>query len=269
MSGGDKAKMTCGKLTITAKYGGTRGNDITVTVSANPAGGMDVLIHLDTKKIGEYEGIKDASELENVNNEYVDFTGSGELEATAGTKLSGGTTVASTNEEVSEFLDACERIKSQSIAFPFGDKTLKEMFKSKISYMRNRLGKTVVGVVSNFAADYEGIINVTNTVELESGELTVEEATAFVAGIQAGATESQTNTYRKYDGAIRVIGEKNNEEAEAALKKGEFFFIMSENDEVIVQSDVNSLVTFTKTKTKDYRKNKIIRVYDCFCRCTA
>ena len=264
MSGGDKAKMTCGKLTITAKYGGTRGNDITVTVSANPAGGMDVLIHLDTKKIGEYEGIKDASELENVNNEYVDFTGSGELEATAGTKLSGGTTVASTNEEVSEFLDACERIKSQSIAFPFGDKTLKEMFKSKISYMRNRLGKTVVGVVSNFAADYEGIINDTNTVELESGELTVEEATAFVAGIQAGATESQTNTYRKYDGAIRVIGEKNNEEAEAALKKGEFFFIMSENDEVIVQSDVNSLVTFTKTKTKDYRKNKIIRVYDAF-----
>ena len=58
--------------------------------------------------------------------------------------------------------------------------------------------------------------------------------------------------------------EKNNEEAEAALKKGEFFFIMSENDEVIVQSDVNSLVTFTKTKTKDYRKNKIIRVYDAF-----
>ena len=39
---------------------------------------------------------------------------------------------------------------------------------------------------------------------------------------------------------------------------------MSEEGKVIVEYDINSLVTFTLKKTKDYRKNRVMRVYDTF-----
>ena len=39
---------------------------------------------------------------------------------------------------------------------------------------------------------------------------------------------------------------------------------MSEEDEVIVEYDINSLHKFTTERTSDYSKNRVIRVYDSF-----
>ena len=61
-----------------------------------------------------------------------------------------------------------------------------------------------------------------------------------------------------------VVGLKTNEEAIEAINDGEFFFSASEDDEVIVEYDINSLHKFTKKRTSDYSKNRVIRVYDSF-----
>ena len=46
-TGGTKATKTVGGITATAKYPGTRGNDIKVAVLTNPDGGFDVVTYLD------------------------------------------------------------------------------------------------------------------------------------------------------------------------------------------------------------------------------
>ena len=131
--------------------------------------------------------------------------------------------------------------------------------------MRENMGKGVQVVMpkaSNF--DYEGVINVTNSVSLDGDDLTPAEACAWVAGATAGATNTESLTYCQYAGATAVVDPKSNEEAIAAINAGEFFFSINENDEVVVEYDINSLITFEDKKDKSYRKNRVIRVLDTF-----
>lgn len=95
-------------------------------------------------------------------------------------------------------------------------------------------------------------------------DLTAEEACAWVAAATAAAKNTQSNTYVEYDGATAVVGAKTHEEAVAAIKNGEFFFSVSEESKVVVEYDINSLVSFKDGKDKSYRKNRVIRVFDTF-----
>ena len=98
----------------------------------------------------------------------------------------------------------------------------------------------------------------------EYKKLTAAQATAFVAGMTAGATYVESNTYRSVEGAVSVVGGKSHEQAVAAINAGEFFFSTSEAGAVVVEYDINSLITFADGKGEDYRKNRIIRVLDAF-----
>lgn len=84
------------------------------------------------------------------------------------------------------------------------------------------MGRCVNAVLPNFAGNYEGIINVTNSVILSDATLTVPQVTAWVAAAYASATETQSNTYLKYDGAVAVNGLKTHEESITAINGGEF-----------------------------------------------
>lgn len=256
------------KLTATAKNGGSRGNAFTVTVDANPINGYDVLIHLDGSKVTEYEGLKTIEELISLDNPYITFAGEGNLGEAAGTTLAGGTDEEATNTDITDFIDAWESVKFNTVCFPFngdGAADLKQAAYTKIKYMREGMGKGVQVVMpdaGNF--DYEGVINVTNSVSLNGDDLTHAEACAWVAGATAGATNTESLTYCPYAGATAVVDPKSNEEAIAAINAGELFFSINENDEVVVEYDINSLVTFADNKDKTYRKNRVIRVFDTF-----
>lgn len=277
INNGTAASATIGTLKVAAKYPGTVGNSINVVVSANPTGGFDVFVYLGTDKVGEYSGVRTADELAVITNKYVVFTGEGALTAAAGTTLSGGTDGACTNSDITAFLDACELVKWNTMCFPIDAKVvtessvaaLKAALLTKIKYLRNNVGKYVKAVVADYDADFEGIINVTNSVELDTGEvLTHAQATAWVAGADAAAKNTQSNTYTPYTGAVSIVDNKTNEEAIEAVKNGELFFSTYENDNGVtkigIEYDINSLVTFTTEKTKDYRKNRVMRVYDTF-----
>lgn len=262
---GTKAGATFNGITATARYGGTRGNDLKFVIIENPVGGYDVEVYLSSEITSKYEGITSVEELIAKNDGFIEFSGSGTLSATAGVNLTGGTDAEVTNSDISRFLDAAESEKWNTMAFPIEEATLKTALKSKITYMRESVGKYVKAVAPNFRADYDGIINVTNSVVL-NGEtnLTVSEATAWVAGADAGASYVQSNTYAKYDGATAIIGVKNHEAAVAALKNGEYFFSYSEEGDVIVEQDINSFTSFTLKKDKTYAKNRVSRVFASF-----
>lgn len=260
---GEAAKAVKDELTVTALYAGTRGNDIKVTCASDAEGGYDITVILGTSVVEEFSGVADINAAAALDSGYVRFSGSGDLTDFAGLSLAGGTSTELTKADITDMLDAVEDENISAIAFPFVDNELKIVALSKAEYLRDRCGKSIQIVVADYPdADYEGIINVTNSYALADGrELTTAQATAYVAAITASATELVSNTYRVVDGADIVIGKKTNEAAEAAIQKGEFFFTQ-QGDTVIVEYDINSLHTFTETRSESFRKNKVLRVYD-------
>lgn len=264
----ENTESTTNILTATAKYGGSRGNKFTVTIDANPLGGYDVLIHIDGNKVSEYEGLYTVEELIALDNPYVVFKGEGMLGETAGTTLTGGTDENVSNTDITDFIDAWESIKCNTVCFPFdGEESanIKQAALTKVKYMRDNMGKGIQVVIPNAGdMNYEGIINVTNSVSIDDNVLSLEEVCAWVAGATAGAANTESLTYVPYAGATAVVNPKSNEEAIAAIHNGELFFSVNENNEVVVEYDINSLVSFVDKKDKSYRKNRIIRVFDTF-----
>ena len=264
-----KASGTGGGLNASAKYKGARGNKLRFAVITNPAGGFDVEVYLDGEAVEAFERVTAAADL--AGSEWIDFTAhqttpgtDDPMSAVAGVSLSGGTSATTTNSNVTDFLDAAEGVAFNCMCFPATDNTLQAAAKTKIKYLREQVGRGVQVVCPSFTADYEGVINVTNSYALGDYELTTAEATAFVAGITAGASNVQSNTYRLVDSATGVVGLKTHEAAVTAINNGEFFFSTSEEGDIIVEYDINSLKTFTAKKGKHYRKNRVIRVFDTF-----
>ena len=264
-------------MTVTAMYPGVRGNDISLSIVANVLGGFDVSVFMESEKVEFYEGVKTyADVLALAQNKYVKFESTApdtELTALASLTLTGGASAEGEdlvqNSAVTDFLDKSEKIRWNTMCFPVSDDALQTVCIAKIEMLRNSVGKYVQAVLPNCSADFEGIINVTNSVVLDDGTvdgraLTAAQTCAWVTGVTAGASKTQSNTYVEYTGAVDIIGVKSNEEAIEAIKNGEFFFSRSDEDKIVVEYDINSLHNFTTEKTSDYAKNRVIRVYDSF-----
>lgn len=261
---GTKAAGTGGGLSVTAKYGGSRGNALSYSVAANPVAGFDVSVYLDGSTVEAFEGVTDVSAL--ADSKYITFTASEgtSLESAAGISLTGGTDGTAANSDIAAFLDDMESVNFNTLAFPVTEESLLAACVTKIKYLRENVGRGVKAVVPDYKADYEGIINVTNSVVINGVTLSNAQATAWVAGADASASNVQSNTYKIYVGAESVAGAKTHEQAVAAIQNGEFFFSYSENGDVIVEYDINSLTSFTDRKDKSYSKNRVLRVFDSF-----
>ncbi len=261
--GGAKASATVGGATATAKYAGARGNELTVTVAANPVAGYDVTVHLADEKVWEYEGVKDIADLISKDCPYIDFEGDGDLSEDAGQNLSGGASAEATNQNHSDFMDSWESVHFNTVCYPTKDESLQAAVITKIKYMRNNMGKGVQAVMPDVEnADYQGIISVTNAVEIDDDKLTHAEACAWVAGATAGADKTESLTFVEYDGATGLVDAKTHEQAVEAINDGEFFFSISEAGAVVAEYDINTLVNFVDGTDESYRKNRVIRVFD-------
>lgn len=252
------------ELTATAKYGGTRGNALTVTVSANPVDGFDVTVSLAGNTVAYYEGLSTVNDLIAQDCEYVTFTGSGALAAIAAMNLTGGTDATAQNDDLTTFMDTWEKVKFNTVAMPVTDSSMKAAIKTKIKYLRESMGRGVQAVVPDFPADYEGIISIKNGYAIDDDKLSAAEATAWVAGASAGASYVESLTYDAVDGATDLVDALTHEEYVDAINKGHFAFSISEENKVIVEYDINSLTSFKQPKDETYRKNRVVRVMDTF-----
>lgn len=266
----------------TALYGGTKGNDLIIRITENviDSSKVDVTTYLDQSEVDK-QTVSKAEELK--ANKFVEFTGkgdltvsipltgtapedvSGDLPASSGIRLSGGTDKTPTNADYTAFLEAAETEYFDTIALPVEDnEQLKATFVAFIKRLRDNQGLKVQGVLSNYKGDHEGIINVTGGVLLEDGtEITPEKATAWVAGASAGATFNQSLTFVEYAGAVDVLTRLDNDQVIQRLANGEFLFTYDSRDKsVSVEKDINSLTSLTAEKNKMFQKNKIVRVLD-------
>lgn len=262
---GEPAKAQISEnFNVLANYGGQKGNEVTIQVTENvlDSSKRDVVTYVGTD-IVDKQVVTDVKELK--QNKYVSFSGEGEVTITAGVTLSGGKNGVPSVADYTAFLEEAETEYFDVIALPNNtSEQLKATFVAFIKRLRDDQGRKVQGVVANYAADHEGIINVTSGVVLEDGtEITPAKATAWVAGASAGANFNQSLTFVEYEGAVDTLERLDNDQVEYRLSQGEFLFTFDARDRTVsVEKDINSLTSYTTEKNKTFGKNKIIRVLD-------
>ncbi|MCI8661431.1 MAG: phage tail sheath protein [Lachnospiraceae bacterium] len=264
-TGGAKAAGTVGGLTVTALHEGIRGNDITIIVQEDPdtAGNYEVETVVDGTIVNN-QVVTEISALE--PNDWVEFSGTGDLENTAGAPLSGGKDPSVTSSDYAVFLSAIEPYSFDILVYDGEDSTVMQAIASFVKRISENVGMKCQAVMANAQdSNSEWVISVNNGVKLsDETTLTAQQATWWLGGAQAGARYNQSLTYARYPGAVEAAPKLTDIEVTAAIKEGKIVFI-DNFDAVKVCTDINSLTSFTADKGSEYAKNRVIRVLDQFC----
>ncbi|SDT25972.1 Phage tail sheath protein [Paenibacillaceae bacterium GAS479] len=259
---GVQAKVTVGVLTATAKYPGVRGNAISMAIapSVDESGAFEVITYLNGSE-REKQIVTTAEQLE--DSDWINWSGTGALTASAGAPLVGGTDDAATNQNYSDFLQAAELQEFHTLAYTGTDTVMKGLFAAFARRLRVEEGRKIQVVMENYAAiNDEGVISVKNGVRLEDGTvLTPAQASVWVAGATAAAGAGQSLTYSAYEGAVDANPRLTHSATVAALQGGEFLFTARAGS-VVVEQDVNSYHQPTPVKGKLFGKNPVLRVLD-------
>lgn len=269
-----EATVTVGDLTVTALYKGVRGNDISIIITPDTASKfanenkyaiytIDTYLDgsiVDTQTVGTDENTP--AKIEDlVSNNFVKFSGTGEFTASSGTYLTGGadgSTIKTTSH--SDFLSILGKKDFNVVIYDGSDVTTKSVYNSFIKRMATEEGKYACAVMADYkSADNEFVISVKNGVTIETGAtLTKEQTTWWVGGASAGANYNESLTYHTYPGATDLETEYEQSELKDILNDGEFVF-MKQDGEIKVVSDINTFTSFTPTKGKALRKNRVMR----------
>lgn len=242
----------------TAKYAGTRGNDIKIQIQVNVDDDslFDVNTYLGTVMV-DSQTVAKAADL--VANDYVTFKSSAELSSTAGTPLEGGTNGAVTGTNHQAYLDKIESYSFNAMGVVTTENTIKSLYDAFCKRMRDEVGAKFQVILYNKASDYEGVINVKNKTTDEGWS----EASLvyWVTGISAGCAVNKSNLNKVYDGEFAINVDYTQTQLTKAIQAGEFT-LHQVGDDIRVLEDINSLVTETETKAYIFKDNQTIRVID-------
>ena len=225
----------------TAKYSGTRGNDIRIVIQENAdnTSMFDVITYLDSVKL-DTQTVAKTDELK--SNEYVDFK-NGTVDGKA----------------YQDYADRIESYTFNTMGIVTTDETVKNMFVSFVKRMRDEVGIKFQVVLYQCAADYMGVIDVKNKVEEESWP---ESALVYwVTGAECGCMVNKSCQNKKYDGEFNVNTVYTQSELQTAIKAGEFV-LHNVNSDIRVLEDINSMVTTTEECGDIFKDNQTIRVID-------
>lgn len=266
-AGGQKASATIGDgstaLTVKALYGGTKGNNIAVLINETGVSDMFEVVTMLNNVSKDKQIATKIEEL--VANDFVEFSGKGALAPNAGTPLTGGSNATVTASSIADFLGAIKAKKWNAVGVPLYDLDGKLVNPSVVSYIKSLrdAGKKVVAVLKDYpAADHEGVISVDQGYRTEDDEITVDDFVGTVAGLAAGTPVNQSNTYRVITGATEIINPKTDEEIEAGLLSGKFMLSYSQDENVIIEQDINTLVNIGEDKNNSFKKNRVVRTLD-------
>lgn len=260
-TGAAKATAAIAPLTATAKYNGVRGNDISITVIADPdnEGSFTVQTIVDGAVKHTQTG-KAVADLQ--GNDWVVFSGTGDLAASAGTSLSGGNDGTVSSAAYSAFLTVLEPYTFNILIYDGSDSTVQAAYVAFIKRMRDNLGKKCQAVMAGAQSNSDAVISVRNGVELSDGTvMTAQRATWWVGGAEAGANYSESLVYAKYPDAVNVSPRLTASEIDEALSKGQIVFF-EEFGSVKIVSDINTLTTYTPDKGEPFGLNQVIRTLD-------
>lgn len=254
---GDGAKAS--NTFATAKYAGTRGNDIKTIIQKNvdDETKFDVKTVLDTIIVDE-QTVSKASEL--VDNDYVSYKTNATLAVTAGTAMTGGTNSEVNGTAYQKYLDKIESFTFNIMGVVTTDNTIKNLIVAFTKRMRDEVGAKFQAVLHDIAADYEGVINVINDVKTDDN-FDKSSIIYFITGIEANCAINKTCLNKIYTGEFEVNTDYTQSQLEDAIQAGKLV-LHNVNNEVRILEDVNSLVTTSETKGDIFKNNQTIRVAD-------
>ena len=254
------ATATVAPLTATAKYPGTRGNDISIVITelTTPADTFTVSTVVD----GEIVDQQTAETVEDlVANDWVTWSGTGALAATVGQALTNGADGTPAASDYSDFLTAIEPYKFDVLIYDGSDTTVQDAMTAFVKRMSEEAGVYTQLVAAGLTnPDSRYVINVMSGAVLNDGtELTPQQVTWWVGGATAGAQYNQDLTYATYPSAVDVTPKLTNSGYEEAIKGGELV-LFADDGVVKIEYDINSLVTYTQDITDVYHYNRTMRL---------
>ena len=195
------------------------------------------------------------SNLSEANKKYINLTLLGNV--TSPSKVVAY--VVGEETQLSDALDYLETVDFNYLVVPAIKENERTVVKTFIEKMRNDI-KVRVKAVMKLDADYEGIINSTNTATMVEGEINVDEFCCVMAGLIAGTPLSQSVTYAVPKNVLDIPS-KTKAEAETKVKNGELILV-KEMGKVRVARGVNSLKTTTTEKGDLFQKIKLVDTMD-------
>jgi hypothetical protein len=252
-------KATC--TYATAKYPGTRGNDLRIVIEANEnsqedSALYDVSTFLGTLQVDQQKAISKMSDLK--NNDYVDFNTGASLDLTASTPLTSGTNGTVEDATFQTYLDKMEAYTFNAMGCLSTNPTITALFASFCKRMRDDVGKKFQVVCFRNLADYEGVVSVKNGLV---GDTENPALIPWATGVVAGTAVNKSATNMDYDGEYSVDTDYTQSELEAGITEGSFMFHLVD-DNVVVLEDINTFTSITDEKSSDFSSNQTIRVLD-------
>ena len=256
-SSGVKASNTY----ATAKYPGTRGNDLRVVITANENSTeqkplFDVETFLGTVQVDLQEGVAAITGLK--ANDYLDWKSSGTLSLTASLPLTGGTNGTVADSDYQTYLDQAEAYTFNAMGCIESKATITALFAAFAKRMRDDVGKKFQVVCFRNLADYEGVVSVKNTIV---GQTDDPALIPWATGVVAGTAVNKSATNMDYDGEYSVDTDYTQTELENGIREGSFMFHQVD-EKVVVLEDINSFISITDEKSSDFSSNQTIRVLD-------
>ena len=279
-------------LTATANFDGTFGNRLSVLIVAEKTGqgkykgeGFFVRTSLDGEVVNE-QNVKDPKELK--DNDYVSFTKAASLStlsAVSAVDLSGGENGSESDANLTKILSKLTGMSWNTLGF-CGQDTNRSVIDTYIRNLRENKGKYRQAVMYNSTtSDYEGIISTLQAFAVDGDDLEYLEntqsdpgeetkrqaalrlremfAVAFVAAITAGSDVNISNTYAPVPAnVIEVIPTVDDEKVDELLVSGAFTFTHNSQNNIVIEKDINTLHTYTQTRTAPFSKNRVIRCLD-------
>lgn len=255
-----QASAKISPLTATALYPGARGNSITVIVTEDADNEDNFTVS--TVVDGEIVDSQQAQTVQELTaNAWVTFSGTGALVANTGTPLSGGADGTVEATAYSTFLSVIEPYDFDVLIYDGTDSTVLTAMQSFVKRLADENGQYCQLVAAGMTnPDSRFVIDNETGVTLSDGtELTKQQVCWWLGGAQAGAQYNQSLTYAAYPDAVTVSPVLTNSQAVAAINAGQFT-LFAEDNVVKVETDINSLVTYTQDIGKVYRKNRVIRL---------
>ena len=219
----------------TAKYPGTRGNDLRTVITENEKSELesklyDVATFLGTVQVDLQTGIKAMADLK--PNDYVDWITSASISLTASLPLKNGTNGTVEDAAYQTYLDKMEAYNFNAMGCPSNKSTIAELFAAFCKRMRDDVGKKFQVVCFRNLADYEGVVSVKNTIV---GQTDDPALIPWATGVVAGTAVNKSATNMDYDGEYSVDTDYTQTELENGI---------------------------TDEKSSDFSSNQTIRVLD-------
>lgn len=245
---GKKASCKYGEATCK----GVRGNNLKITVQKNVNNEQqyDVKLYLDAVLV-DSQIVAGSSEL--TDNEFVIYKKDAEFtEETV--SFTGGT--GSKNDTVQvdahkKYLDTMESYKFNVIGAITDSEEVKKLYAEYTKRMRDEIGVKIQCVICDYAADYEGVINLKNFKEL----------IPWLVGAESACELKSSCTNMEYDGELDIDTSYTQAELEEMIKFGRLVFHRV-GSSVRILADINSLTTIADSKTDDFKSNQTIRIVD-------